>query len=148
LTVIVTVVVCDKAPEVPLTVNGYVPFAVFVGPLGPEHAPKVTQMTMADTVAKRVRRRCVDRSRKRSISARKSGTTRKKFNGGDGLDIGSGTSIACAVKVSAEVVGGVIDVGLSTQLEFAGAPVHVSATADAKPFVGITDIVTAVPTAP
>jgi hypothetical protein len=90
----------------------------------------------------------VDRRRRISISATKTGTIRSKFNGGAGLEIGSGTSIACAVNVSAEVVGGVMEVGLSAQDEFAGAPVHVSATAELKLFVGFTVMVTGVPTAP
>ena len=78
MTVTVTVVVCDRAPEVPVTVSGYVPFTVSLFELlPPEHAANVTQMTIADTVSKRARRRCVDRSRKMSISARKSGTIRK-----------------------------------------------------------------------
>jgi len=64
------------------------------------------------------------------------------------LVIGSGTSIACAVNVSADVVGGVMEAGLRAQAEFAGAPAQVSATAELKPFVGFTVIVTGVLTAP
>jgi len=70
------------------------------------------------------------------------------LSGGAGLVIGSGTSIACAVKVSADVVGGVMEAGLRAQVEFTGAPAQVSATAELKPFVGFTVIVTGVLTAP
>ena len=149
MTVTVTVALRDRAPEVPVIVSGYTPFTVLRFELPPpEHAAKVTQMTIADTVANRWRRRCVDRSRRMSISARKSGTIRRRFNGGAGLEIGKGTSIACAVNVSVEVVGGVMVVGLSIQDEFAGALVHVSATAALKPFMGFTVMVTGLPTAP
>jgi hypothetical protein len=41
-----------------------------------------------------------------------------------------------------------MEVGLRAQLDFAGAPVQVSATAELKPFVGFTVIVTGVLTAP
>jgi len=70
------------------------------------------------------------------------------LSGGAGLVIGSGTSIACAVNVSADVVGGVMEGGLRVQMDFAGAPAQVSATAELKPFVGFTVIVTGVLTAP
>jgi hypothetical protein len=56
--------------------------------------------------------------------------------------------MACAVNVSADVVGGVMEAGLRAQEDFAGAPAQVSATAELKPFVGFTVIVTAVLTAP
>ena len=142
------VAVCDREPEVPVTVSVYMPFAVFLFELPPEHAAKVMQITIADSVTRRMRRRCVDRSRKMSISARKSGTIRKKFNGGAGLEIGKGTSIPCAVNVSVEVVGGVMEDGLSKHDEFVGAPLQASATAALKPFEGFTEIVTGAPTAP
>jgi hypothetical protein len=45
-------------------------------------------------------------------------------------------------------VGGVIEAGLSTQEEYAGAPVQVSATAEANPFVAFTEMVAGGPTAP
>src|SRR5467141_3863925 len=105
-------------------------------------------MMMAETIARRVRNRCVDRRRNSSISTKKSGTIRSMLSGGAGLLIGSGTSIACAVNVSADVVGGVMEAGLRAQMEFVGAPAQVSATAELKPFVGFTVIVTGVPTAP
>ena len=117
------------------------------GLFGPEQAAKVTQMMMAETIARRVRNRSVDR-RRNSISTKKSGTIRSMLSGGAGLVIGSGTSIACAVNVSADVVGGVMEAGLRVQMEFAGAPAQVSATAELKPFVGFTVIVTGVLTAP
>src|ERR1700730_2744860 len=103
---------------------------------------------MAETIARRVRNRWVDRRRNSSISTKKSGTIRSMLSGGAGLVIGGGTSIACAVNVSADVVGGVMEGGLRAQLDFAGAPVQVSATAELKPFVGFTVIVTGVLTAP
>ena len=56
--------------------------------------------------------------------------------------------MACAVNVSAEVVGGVMEVGLTKQEEYAGAPVQVSATAELKPPEGFTVIVTGELTAP
>jgi len=56
--------------------------------------------------------------------------------------------MACAVNVSADVVGGVMEAGLRAQVEFTGAPAQVSATAELKPFVGFTVIVTGVLTAP
>ena len=117
---------------------------------GPPQAAKVTQMMMAETIANRVRSRSVDRRRNSSISTKKGGTIRSMLSGGAGLVIGSGTSIACAVNVSADVVvvGGVMEAGLRAQVEFAGAPAQVSATAELKPFVGFTVIVTGVLTAP
>src|SRR5947208_2305740 len=107
-------------------------------------------MMMAETIANRVRSRSVDRRRNSSISTKKGGTIRSMLSGGAGLVIGSGTSIACAVNVSADVVvvGGVMEAGLRAQVEFAGAPAQVSATAELKPFVGFTVIVTGVLTAP
>src|SRR6267154_2678861 len=105
-------------------------------------------MMMAETIARRVRNRCVDRRRNSSISTMKSGTIRSMLSGGAGLVIGNGTSIACAVNVSADVVGGVMEAGLRLQEDFAGAPAQVSATAELKPFVGFTVIVTGVLTAP
>src|SRR6266576_3761149 len=105
-------------------------------------------MMMAETIARRVRSRSVDRKRNSSISTKKSGTIRSMLSGGAGLVIGSGTSMACAVNVSADVVGGVMEAGLRAQVEFTGAPAQVSATAELKPFVGFTVIVTGVLTAP
>src|SRR5467141_1122412 len=105
-------------------------------------------MMMAETIARRMRNRCVDRRRNSSTSTKKSGTIRSMLSGGAGLVIGNGTSIACAVNVSADVVGGVMEAGLTVQMEFAGAPAQVSATAELKPFVGFTVIVTGVLTAP
>ena len=89
-------------------------------------------MMMAETIANRVRSRSVDRRRNSSISTKKGGTIRSMLSGGAGLVIGSGTSIACAVNVSADVVvvGGVMEAGLRAQVEFAGAPAQVSATAE------------------
>src|SRR6267142_1352862 len=106
------------------------------------------QTRMAETIARRVRNRGVDRKRNSSISKKKSGTIRCMLSGGAGLVIGSGTSIACAVNVSADVVGGVMEGGLRVQMDFAGAPAQVSATAELKPFEGFTVIVTGVLTAP
>src|ERR1700674_5265177 len=103
---------------------------------------------MAETIARRVTTRGVDRRRTSSISTNKSGTIRSMLSGGAGLVIGSGTSIACAVNVSADGVGGVMEGRVRVQLDFAGAPVQVSATAELKPFVGFTVIVTGVLTAP
>src|ERR1700730_16907063 len=103
---------------------------------------------MAETIARRVRNRWVDRRRNSSISTKKSGTIRSMLSGGAGLVIGGGTSIACAVNVSADVVGVVMEGWVRAQLDFAGAPVQVSATAELKPFVGFTVIVTGVLTAP
>src|SRR6266513_3634560 len=97
-------------------------------------------MMMAETIARRVRSGTVDRKRNSSISS--------MLSGGAGLVIGSGTSMVCAVNVSADVVGGVMEAGLRAQVEFTGAPAQVSATAELKPFVGFTVIVTGVLTAP
>jgi hypothetical protein len=135
---------CVKVPEVPVTVSVYVPFAVllFGGEYEPEQAAMVAQTKIAETIARRVRRRCVDRIRYSSISATKSGTIRSMLSGGAGLEIGNGTSMPCAVNVSEEVVGGVMEVGLSTQEEYVGVLVHVRATAELNPFVGFTVIVT------
>jgi hypothetical protein len=83
-----------------------------------------------------------------SISATKSGTIRGRLSGGAGLELGIGTSIACAVNVSIAVVEEVMEAGLSAQEDFAGAPVQVSATAALKPFVEFTEMVTGAPTAP
>jgi hypothetical protein len=147
----VTVAVCGaKAPEVPVTVSVYVPLAVLLlGAPEPEQAESVTQMQIADTRDRRVRRRCVDRIRKSSINATKSGTIRIMLMGGTRFETGTGTIIACAVNDSVDVVaGGVMVVGLRTQEDFAGAPVQVSATGELKPPVGFTVMVTGAATAP
>ena len=131
--------VCVRFPDVPVMVMVELPFGV------PELAQpaNATNTSNAPTRPRRVRKRRSDRNSRSIRNAANTGVTMRMETGGKrGAEEGGGATSEVVAMVTAALIvpfaGGVTEDGAIMQVDFLGAPEHVSATAELKPPVEMT----------
>ena len=138
-----------RLPEVPVIVSVLLPLGV--PPVVPRlslllQPPITMKKNIAAIVIRRARKFCAERKRRNMRKARTKGTILSmQAVGGMWRETGGVRSIAACGAVVVTVtraVDGLVPSGVTgvatVQVEFAGAPVHVSATAELKPPEGVT----------